>query len=48
MILLKNKHNNISVLGISLGTGVAIYVTSERPVKKLGLITPFDCIVKIA
>jgi len=38
----------MSLLGTSIGTGVATYVASERPIKKLGLVTPFDSIAKTA
>jgi uncharacterized protein len=45
---IKSKHNNISLIGRSLGSGVATYVASKRPVDKLVLITPFDSIEKVA
>lgn len=41
-------HDNVFVIGRSLGSGVASYIASERPVKKLVLITPFDSIQSIA
>lgn len=40
--------NNIFLMGRSLGSGVATYVASERPVKGLILVTPFDSILKVA
>lgn len=44
----KSNHNNISVIGRSLGSGVATYLASVRDVEKLVLITPYDSIRKIA
>lgn len=45
---LTSKHKNISIIGRSLGSGVATYVSSKRNVKKLILITPFDSIENLA
>ncbi|MFN7995758.1 MAG: alpha/beta hydrolase [Bryobacteraceae bacterium] len=42
------KRPDIQVVGRSLGSGVAIYVASRRPVTKLVLVAPFDSIVGIA
>ncbi len=39
---IKSKHSDISVLGRSLGSGVATYLASKREFKKLVLITPYD------
>jgi pimeloyl-ACP methyl ester carboxylesterase len=39
---------NVSVVGRSLGTGVAIYLASVRRVDKLILITPYDSIGNVA
>jgi pimeloyl-ACP methyl ester carboxylesterase len=44
----KNKHHNISVIGRSLGTGVATYLAANREVSQLVLITPYDSIQNIA
>ena len=38
----------ITVIGRSLGTGVASYVASQRPVSRVALITPFDSMVDVA
>lgn len=38
----------IMVIGRSLGSGVASYVASRRPVAKLVLVTPFDSMVDVA
>jgi pimeloyl-ACP methyl ester carboxylesterase len=35
-------HVAIAVVGRSLGTGVASYITSKRQVERLALVTPFD------
>ena len=45
---IKNEFKDISVIGRSLGTGVAIYLSSKRDVKDLILITPYDSIAHIA
>ncbi len=42
------KHQNISVIGRSLGSGVACWLASRKPVDRLVLITPYDSILKIA
>lgn len=39
---------SITVIGRSLGSGVASYVASQRPVAKLALITPFDSMARVA
>lgn len=44
----KDAYQQISVLGRSLGSGVATYLASERPVTKLVLVTPFDSLAKVA
>ncbi|SQH76019.1 conserved protein of unknown function, containing alpha/beta-Hydrolases domain [Shewanella benthica] len=41
-------HESVFVIGRSLGSGVASYIASERPLKKLVLVTPFDSIQSIA
>jgi uncharacterized protein len=45
---IKDRYNKISLIGRSIGTGVAAYAASIRPVDKLVLITPFDSIAKVA
>jgi pimeloyl-ACP methyl ester carboxylesterase len=40
--------NRIYVMGRSLGTGVATYVASQRPVNKTILISPYDSILALA
>jgi pimeloyl-ACP methyl ester carboxylesterase len=42
------SHPNITVIGRSLGSGVAVYVASRRPVERLVLVTPFDSLQDIA
>lgn len=46
--LLSVDYPSISVIGRSLGSGVATYLASQRPVKKLVLVTPFDSIQSLA
>ena len=41
-------HSEISVIGRSLGTGVATRLASDRDVCRLVLIEPFDCMVSVA
>lgn len=36
------RHKSVDVVGRSLGTGVATYLASERPVGRLILATPYD------
>lgn len=45
---IKTKHNSISVIGRSLGSGVATYIGSNRNVEKMVLITPYDSVESIA
>ena len=42
------KHPYVSVAGRSLGSGIAVYVASLRPVTRLVLVTPFDSLQEIA
>jgi len=42
------RHAHITVIGRSLGSGVATHVASLRPVAKLVLVTPYDSIAGIA
>ena len=45
---LHRTHDRISVIGRSLGSGVASCLASERHVEKLALVTPFDSILAVA
>ncbi|MBI3368225.1 MAG: alpha/beta fold hydrolase [Burkholderiales bacterium] len=42
------SHPNIVVVGRSLGSGVAVYLASQRSVARLVLVTPYDSIVQLA
>lgn len=42
------KHENVFVVGRSLGTGVATYLAANRTIKNLILVTPFDSVSHIA
>lgn len=42
------KHNSVSLIGRSLGSGIATYVAANRQIDKLVLVTPFDSIENIA
>jgi len=45
---IKPQYTHVSLIGRSLGTGVATYVAAERKVDKLILVTPYDSIVNVA
>jgi uncharacterized protein len=45
---LRARHTDISVLGRSLGSGVAVRLASEREVRRLVLVTPYDSLVNVA
>jgi pimeloyl-ACP methyl ester carboxylesterase len=42
------EHQDIVVLGRSLGSGVAVQVASQRPVARLVLVTPFNSLQELA
>lgn len=44
----KYKGRSIGLIGRSLGSGVACYVASQRPIKNLILITPYDSLKAVA
>jgi pimeloyl-ACP methyl ester carboxylesterase len=44
----RTQHAHVSVMGRSLGSGIATWVASRRPTDKLVLVTPFDSILNIA
>jgi pimeloyl-ACP methyl ester carboxylesterase len=45
---LRSEHQNIVVVGRSLGSGVAVYLASQRPVARLVLVTPYDSLQDLA
>ncbi|MDD3591046.1 MAG: alpha/beta fold hydrolase [Sulfurovum sp.] len=45
---LKKDHQQIIAIGRSLGSGVAVYLASQREVEKLVLITPFESLQSVA
>lgn len=45
---LQPRHRSISLIGRSLGSGVATYVAAHAEIEKLILITPFDSIEHLA
>jgi pimeloyl-ACP methyl ester carboxylesterase len=45
---LRTRHEEIHVLGRSLGSGVAAQLASARDVRRLVLVTPFDSLVNVA
>jgi esterase/lipase len=44
----KQKHSSISIIGRSLGTGVASFLAANKDIEKLILITPFDSLMQVA
>ena len=45
---LRARYADVSVIGRSLGSGVAVQLASERDVRRLALVTPFDSLVNVA
>lgn len=45
---LSGRHPELSVIGRSLGSGVAVHLASVRDVHRLVLVTPFDSLVNVA
>jgi len=41
------KHANVAILGISLGTGIAIEVAAAKHPQRLVLVTPYDNMAKV-
>ena len=46
--LARAEHPDVAVMGRSLGSGVAVYVASRRPVDRLVLVTAFDSLANVA
>ena len=44
---LATDHDDIAVVGSSLGSGVATQLAARRPVSRLVLVTPFDSLVSV-
>jgi pimeloyl-ACP methyl ester carboxylesterase len=42
------QHANVTVMGRSLGTGVAVHLAAVKDVSKLVLVTPYDSVLHIA
>ncbi len=45
---IKNSHQSITVYGRSLGSGVAVYLATQRKLKQLLLLTPYDSVTQVA
>lgn len=43
-----HQHRDVDVVGRSLGSGIAVYVASRRPVARLVLVTPYDSLQELA
>lgn len=46
--VIQPRHQHITVLGRSIGSGVATYLASQRKIEKLVLVTPYDSILSVA
>lgn len=44
----RSEHRDIVVVGRSLGSGVAVYLASRRPVARLVLVTPYESLQDLA
>lgn len=44
---LRASHPNMTVIGRSLGSGIAVHLASVRPVKRLVLVTPYNSIAQL-
>ena len=44
----QRQHPHVTVIGRSLGSGVALRVASSRPVARLVLVTPYDSMAELA
>lgn len=45
---IRDEHRDVVVVGRSLGSGVAVYLASQRPVARLVLVTPYDSLQDLA
>ncbi len=45
---IKEFHTHVSVVGRSLGSGVATYLAVNRTIEKIVLITPYDSVLNVA
>jgi len=45
---LEQQHSSISLMGRSLGSGIAVYLASKRKIDRLYLLTPYDSIAEVA
>ena len=45
---IRSQHQNVMVVGRSLGSGVAVHLGTAKDVSRLILITPFDSLVNVA
>jgi pimeloyl-ACP methyl ester carboxylesterase len=41
------QHPDVDVVGRSLGSGVAVYLASQRPIARLVLVTPYDSLQEL-
>lgn len=46
--VIKSQPESITIIGRSLGSGIASYLASQRSIDKLVLVTPFDSVAQVA
>lgn len=42
------EHKEMAVMGRSLGSGIALYLSTQRDVQKVALVTPYESVVALA
>jgi pimeloyl-ACP methyl ester carboxylesterase len=45
--LVRSRHADVAVMGRSLGSGIAAYLASQRPVSRLVLVSAYDSLVNV-
>ncbi|HEY7671668.1 MAG TPA: alpha/beta fold hydrolase [Gammaproteobacteria bacterium] len=45
---IRTNHSAVSVIGRSLGSGVAVHVASVRDIRRIVLVTPYDSVMNVA
>lgn len=44
----RSRHAQVTLVGRSLGSGIAVQVAAQRPVHRLVLVTPYDSVERVA
>lgn len=45
---IQSEYKSVSIIGRSLGSGIAVWVASQREISRLVLVTPYDSITNVA